>query len=143
MLASAAPTASLITEQPALKLWLILAETTALSAPAASVTYYLIGTNGIRLGYAIARRIAGGYKTDFGCSVAKLIEDLRMSTYKMLAARNLFRNLRPRVSHASAILRRRSQSDDLTRLASSRHRSAYCRHDDGIVVDPAGSGRIP
>jgi peptidoglycan/LPS O-acetylase OafA/YrhL len=58
MLAPAARAASLITEQPVFKFWLILAATTALSGLAATATYYLIESNGIRLGHAIARRIA-------------------------------------------------------------------------------------
>jgi peptidoglycan/LPS O-acetylase OafA/YrhL len=59
MLAPAERVASVVTEQPMLKFWLILAVTTALSTLAASVTYYLIESNGIRLGHALAQRIAG------------------------------------------------------------------------------------
>src|ERR1019366_9333369 len=59
MLAPAVRAASMVTEQPVFKSWLILAVTTTLSALAASVTYYLIESNGIRLGHALARRIAG------------------------------------------------------------------------------------
>jgi exopolysaccharide production protein ExoZ len=65
MLAPAARTASLVTEQPVLKFGLMLAVTTALSALAASVTYYLIENNGIRLGHAVARRIANDHKPAF------------------------------------------------------------------------------
>jgi peptidoglycan/LPS O-acetylase OafA/YrhL len=57
MLAPAERVAAMVTEQPVLKFWIILGVATTLSGLAASVTYYLIERNGIRLGHALAKRI--------------------------------------------------------------------------------------
>jgi peptidoglycan/LPS O-acetylase OafA/YrhL len=56
MLAPAERFATMVTEQPVLKFWIVLGVATTLSGLAASVTYYLIERNGIRLGHALAKR---------------------------------------------------------------------------------------